>query len=120
MKIFNKKFVNILGITAFLLLNINAANAITPVPSNADKVKLEAQETQIPNKEMNIINRVSLKNKLKRTPEAQIKNFIKKYNKYSETNKLDKLKNMYSDSYVNNDGFDKETLFNFRNRVNKN
>ena len=111
MKIFNKKFVNILGITAFLLLNINAANAITPVSSNADKVKLESQETQIPNKEMNIINRVSLKNKLKRTPETQIKSFIKKYNKYSETNKLDKLKNMYSDSYVNNDGFDKETLF---------
>ncbi len=111
MKLISKKFVNILGITAFLILNVNIANAITPVSSNADQVKLESAEARIPAKEMNIINRVNLKNKLKRTPEAQIKNFIKKYNKYSESNKLDKLKNMYSDSYVNNDGFDKETLF---------
>ena len=111
MKITNKNLVSLIGIMTFLIFNVNIANAITPVSADADKIKIESAETQLPDKEMSIIKKVSLKNKLKRTPEVQIKNFIKKYNKYSESNKLEKLKNMYSDSYVNNDGFDKDTLF---------
>ncbi len=61
--------------------------------------------------ETELIKKFSLKNKFKKTPEAQIRDFFKRYNKYSAKNRVDKLKELYTDDYVNNDGFNKKTVF---------
>ena len=62
-------------------------------------------------KETELIKRFSLKDKFKKSPENQIRDFFKKYNRYSAKNRIDKLKEMYTDDYVNNDGFNKNIVF---------
>ncbi len=105
------KKVYVIYAAAVMLMFQNYALAITPVQKDGDKVNVSVEENQDTNKELSIIKRVSLKNKLHRSSEAQIQSFIKKFNKYSEKNELEKLKLLYSDSYVNSDGFDKKTIF---------
>ena len=63
------------------------------------------------NTESELIKRVSLRNKFQKSPQSQVESFLKKYIDYSEKNDLKKLKELYSDTYVNNDGFDKHTIF---------
>lgn len=108
---FNKniKYLFILPIVFFMIQN--ASYSITPVNANTDNVNVNVEDSDEKQDETSIIKKFSLKDKLKRSPQSQVENFIKKYNRYSETNKIEKLKELYSDSYVNNDGFDKNTIF---------
>lgn len=93
-----------------LLFSINQAYAVSPVPENNIKGSVQvAPESDT--EEINIIKKFSLKDKFKRSSESQIDSFFKKYNKYSMKNNIEKLKEMYDDNYVNNDGFNKETMF---------
>lgn len=96
---------------SFFLFNSNNANAIVTLAQNNEEVKIEVQKDDIDSVEEAAIRRVSLRDKLQREPETQIRSFYKKFNKYSESNNLSKLKEMYSDIYVNNDGHDKATVF---------
>lgn len=89
------------------------AFAITPVVQNAGNISIDELRPEIFGKNENaeIIKRVSFRDKLRRSPESEIRSFFNKFNKYSEKNDIEKLKNMYSDTYVNNDGYDKDTVF---------
>lgn len=108
----NKKLFYLLGIAiVFAYSSVNSAFAITNVPSKAETVSVEVETDELEKEDCDIIRKISLKNKFKRSPEAQIENFYKKYNRYSEKNDVKKLKEMYSDDFVNNDGFDKDTIF---------
>lgn len=106
-------------IITFVLMMIAAFNAqsalaIAPAVQKAENISVDEIRPEVLGKEdsnLSIIKRVSLRDKLKRSPEIEIQNFFKKFNKYSEKNNIEKLKEMYSDSYVNNDGYDKETIF---------
>ncbi len=73
-------------------------------------VSVESDEN-IDCEETDIIKRISLRDRFQKSPEAQIRNFFKRYNRYSERNNIEKLKDMYADDYVNNDGFNKNTVF---------
>lgn len=96
---------------SIFIINLQTACALTPVAEKAEKNSFKVDANQIKDDEAEIINRFSLKNKFQRSPEAQIRSFYKDFNKYSQKNEIDKLKSLYSDSYVNNDGFNKNTIF---------
>lgn len=108
----NKKLIYLTAVI-FLFASFcsSASYAITTMPKNTDNITVEADTDEFKKDELSIIKRISLRDKFKRSPESQIESFFKKYTKYSEKNEIGKLKELYSDNYVNNDGFDKETLF---------
>ncbi len=88
-----------------------AASAAIPEIKQNEKVDVEADcDSDTSDKESYLIKQVSLRDKFKRSPEAQINALIKKYNKYSMSSDLEKLKKLYTDSYVNNDGFKLDTI----------
>ncbi len=112
----NKKYFFPLLIGLLTIINLKAdANTITPVPAETslkETVRVEAENNDIQKpKEKSIIEKISLKNKFQKTPESQIEDFVKKYNRYSQKNEIEKLKELYDENYVNNDGFDKNTVF---------
>lgn len=104
-----KKILPLLFLIAFLFTT-QTANSITIINTNENDISISACENEKYEYE-NVIKKVSLRDKFKRSPESQIKSFIKKHNKYTESGNYEKLKNLYSESYVNNDGFDKKTVF---------
>ena len=105
------KFLNILTTMLILMLCQNQAQAISTVVEKAKDTTATINTTEILESESEVIKKFCFKNKLQRTPEAQIRSFYKNFNKYTQKNEIDKLKEMYSDSYINNDGFDKHTIF---------
>lgn len=107
----NKFFVCfILSASMFLLLSEKTpASAVIPQKNIGSIIKME--ENSETYSETEIIKKVSLKNKFKKSPEAEIASFFKKYNKYSEKYNTEKLKSLYSSSFENSDRFDKGALF---------
>ncbi len=94
--------------------------AISNVPKNAkENVNIIEENIDYDNEETDRIKRVSFRDKFKKSPETQINNFFKKYTKYSEKNDIEKLKELYSDDYVNNDGFNKATVFKMMEMANE-
>lgn len=98
-------------ITAIINLSGNKAYSLASVPLDTDEVKVSSTENTVNSAEADIIKRVSFRDKLKKTPETQINTFFKKFAKYSQKNNIEKLKEMYSDDYINNDGFNKKAVF---------
>ncbi len=105
-----KKVCLFLFISSLLFIN-NNAYSITPSADKAASVKVDVKNSNLTEKEDDVIKKFSLKNKFQRSAESQIQSFFKKYNRYSEKNDIEALKNLYSDSFVNNDGFNKKTIF---------
>lgn len=107
-----KNILKSLFITVFILsINLNIANAI---PAAAEKTARETgsvSATEIAEEEAVIIKKFSFKNKLQRSPENQIKSFYKNFFKYSEKDEVEKLKSLYSETFINSDGFNKNTIF---------
>lgn len=110
----NKKLFYTIGfILALITFANNPANAIITIAQTNEPIKVSTEVTsEEKSDEERAIKRVSLRERLQRSPETQLNNFYKKFNKYSEKNNIKKLKEMYSDSYINNDGIDKATIFN--------
>lgn len=116
MKKTNKIF--ILLTTALVMLSFqNQANAISSVAEKANDTSATIKQTEILESEAEIIKKFSIKDKFQRSAEAQIRTFYKNFNKYSQKNEIEKLKELYSESYVNNDGFDKHTIFTMAERA---
>lgn len=107
----SNKFLVILTTMLFLMSCQNQTQAIPAVVEKAQDTTATINSTEILDAESEVIKKFSFKNKLQRTPEAQIRTFYKNFNKYTQKNEIDKLKELYSDSYLNNDGFDKHTIF---------
>ena len=102
----------IIVVFALMLSFNNQAYAVSAMPQKDTNINVTVNETVDDDfEETDIIKRVSLRDKFKRSPEAQINSFFKKYNRYSSKNNIEKLKELYSDDYINNDGFNKETIF---------
>ena len=106
------KILGLLLIMLFVCGTANISQAATVIPHKDANVTVsvfsdedeECDETEL-------IKRFSLRDKFKKSPENQIRDFFKKYNRYSAKNRIDKLKEMYTEDYVNNDGFNKKTVF---------
>ena len=98
-------------IVCLLSLSNCGVMAINPSIEKTSKEIVSIEETTITDDEQEVIKKFSLKNKFQRSPEAQIESLFKKLTKYSEKNDNEKLKSLYSDSYVNNDGFNKKIIF---------
>lgn len=99
-------------ISTLLMMFVYETSSAAPVVYQKDlatEISINADDSD--DKETSIIEKVSLKNKFKRSPESQITSFFKKYNYYSMKNDIEKLKELYTDDYINNDGFNKETIF---------
>ncbi len=112
---FKKNFIISVFISALFVHCASEAMAAAVLPEikQNEKVDLDTECGDNPNnKESYIIKQVSFRDKFKRSPEAQINSFIKKYNKYSASSDIEKLKALYSESYINNDGFNKNTVIN--------
>lgn len=94
-------------------LFVQQADAAKVVPARQPIAKITVADAQDASlyKETDIIKKVSFKNKLKRSGESEIITFIKKYNNYMMKNDFDKLNDFYTEDYINNDGFDKKTMF---------
>ena len=108
----NKKFLyGICSILALITMANLPANAMIAIAQTNEPVKVSTEINDLKTDEEKAIKRVSLRERLQRAPEVQINNFYKKFNKYSEKNNFEKLKQLYSDSYVNNDGIKKDTVF---------
>lgn len=106
-----KNFLCLIIFTAMFFTPLQKSFAAPSVPKINAQAEVKVDNENNSYSEAEIIKRVSLKNKLQKSPEAQINSFIKKYNHYSEKNNFAKLKEMYCDDFVNNDGFDKDTIF---------
>ncbi|MBQ9246550.1 hypothetical protein IJ182_09820 [bacterium] len=105
---------NLLSVITLMTLcgfNIPMSEAAPIIPQKDTDINVSVIADDIENTQTDIINRVTFRDKLKKSPEAQINSFFKKYDKYSTQNNTEKLKNLYSDSYINNDGFNKEIVF---------
>lgn len=105
----------ILGLLLIMLFvcgtaNISQAASVIPHKDANVTVSVLADEDEECD-ETELIKRFSLRDKFKKSPENQIRDFFKKYNRYSAKNRIDKLKEMYTEDYVNNDGFNKKTVF---------
>ena len=95
-----------------VMLSFNSKSfAVPSMPQKDANINVAVSAEDDDFEETDIIKRVSLRDKFKRSPEAQINSFFKKYNRYSSKNNIEKLKELYSDDYINNDGFNKETIF---------
>lgn len=106
-----KNLLCVIILTALFYVNAQNVLAAPSVPKINAQTEITLNNDEKSVSEAEIIKRVSLKNKFQKTPESQIESFIKKYNHYSEKNNFKKLKELYSDNFVNNDGFDKDTVF---------
>lgn len=95
---------------ASLQQSVKAAATSLPNAKEYESINVNSEQAENEGNEAYIIKQVSLRDKLKRSPEAQINSFVKKYNKYSEDGNIEKLSDLYTDSYVNNDGFNKKTV----------
>lgn len=108
----NKKIIySFVLFLSMFFINSSMSFAITAMPKDTENISVSVEENDVKVKEKNLIQRIGLREKFKRSPESQIQSFFKKYTKYSEKNEFEKLKGLYSDVYLNNDGFDKQTLF---------
>jgi len=108
----NKRIIFSLILTLSIILsNVNQSFAASVIPKKDANVAVTVEASEPDTDENDIIKKVLLREKFRRSPEAQITNFFKKYNKYSSSNNIEKLKEMYADNYINNDGFDKNTIF---------
>ncbi len=106
-----KLFLNILCLLA-VISSVNCDVLAVPQEiKKAETVTIQINSSDLKDEESDFIKKFSLRNKLQRSPQTQIKNFYKKFNKYSDNNEIEKLKELYSDDYVNNDGFNKSTIF---------
>lgn len=56
------------------------------------------------------LNYIGFHKKIDIAPEQQIKDIFYKYQKYSNSKSIDDFMNLYSDSYISADGYDKNTL----------
>lgn len=108
---FRNNLVIIFMTIALLGINAEKGYSISAIPQKDTDVNLSSEINNLNPEETEIINRVSFRDKFRKSPEAQINSFFKKYNKYSEKNDIEKLKSLYSDDFINNDGFNKETIF---------
>ncbi len=106
-----KNLVFIFFILGFILFSCNQVYAVTAIPQKDANIAVTVDSIDDESEEFDIIKKISLRDKFKRSPEAQINSFFKKYNKYSSKNNIEKLKELYTDDYINNDGFNKETIF---------
>ena len=68
---------------AILMFAANSSEAITTIPKDVEKISVSVEADELEKEETDIIKRISLRNKFKRSPKAQIENFYKKYNRYS-------------------------------------
>lgn len=110
--VMSKKIIfSIFLFVVFAFASFNDVQAITTAPIETENMSVSVEADDIEKDEFDIIKKISLKNKLRRSPKAQIESFYKKYNRYTDKNDMKKLKELYSDSFVNNDGFDKDTIF---------
>lgn len=109
----NKKTIlSILLALIFTIGFVQQADAASLIPHKDANVTVTVQaDDEEECDEAELIKRFSLKDKFKKSPENQIRDFFKKYNRYSVKNRVDKLKEMYTDDYVNNDGFNKKVVF---------
>lgn len=98
-------------ISALINISADRAYSVTAVPQSTKDVDLPVIETVDNHEYTDIINKVSFRDKFKKTPETQIDNFFKKFAKYSQKNNIEKLKEMYTEDYINNDGFSKKAVF---------
>lgn len=105
------KVIKFLFVTLLMIIINVPVQAIPAGADKAAKASVSINADQIKDDEAEVIKKFSFKDKFQRNPQAQIKSFYKDFNKYSEKNDIEKLKNMYSDSYINNDGFDKTIIF---------
>lgn len=108
----NKKYIFVLILALMFSFSVSdRAYAAGVMPQKDANVSITVQADEENSDEVELIKRFSLKNKLKKSPESQIKDFFKRYNRYSAKNRIDKLKELYTENYVNNDGFNKKTVF---------
>ena len=90
----------IIVVFALMLSFNNQSYAVSAMPQKDTNINVTVNETVDDDfEETDIIKRVSLRDKFKRSPEAQINSFFKKYNRYSSKNNIEKLKELYSDDY---------------------
>ncbi len=108
---FKRNIIFLLIASAFMGINANPSFGLASVVPQDTNIQLASDFNNVEEEETDAIKRISFRDKFKKTPEAQINNFFKKYNKYSVKNDMEKLKELYSDSYVNNDGFNKSIIF---------
>ena len=108
----NKKcLILIISLLTLAGVNVQPCKALSAIPQNYDNMTVETACEDFENQETDRIKRVSFRDKFRKSPETQINNFFKKYTKYSIKGDNEKLKELYSENYVNNDGFDKATVF---------
>ena len=108
---YKKYLILIISLLTFAGVNVQPCKALSAIPQNYDNMTVETADEDSENQETDRIQRVSFRDKFKKSPETQINNFFKKYTKYSIKGDNEKLKELYSENYVNNDGFDKTTVF---------
>ena len=107
----NKKKLLCLILSAVLCSALCCISAEAVIPEKKAAENADIEECTADWTEAAIIKRAGLRNKFRKSDEEQIADLFKKYTKYAENNKFEKLKELYSDDFISNDSFDKQTVF---------
>lgn len=72
---------------------------------------IDDKNSQIDEKTQSLLDKIGFGKFVDETSTKEIISFFKDFEKYMTKGNIDKLKTLYSDDFVNNDGFDKKTYF---------
>jgi len=103
-----------------LLLPVNTAFS-ADLPSTADKKEANAvidnDKSGIDEKTQTLLDKIGFGKFVDSNSTGEIVSFFKTFEKYNKKGDIEKLKSLFSDDFVNNDGFTKKTYFDLINLV---
>ena len=98
----------------FVLLSTFAfagQNTVNPPVDNTSSAVVDDSKSGIDEKTQTILDKIGFGKFVDSNSTKEIESFFKTFEKYTEKGDIEKLKALYSDDFVNNDGFDKKTYF---------
>jgi len=72
---------------------------------------IDDKSSEVDEKTQSLLDKIGFGKFVDETSTKEIMSFFKTFQKYMEKGNLDKLKSLYADDFVNNDGFNKDTYF---------
>ena len=98
----------------FVLLSTFAfagQNTVNPPVDNTSSAVVDDSKSGIDEKTQTILDKIGFGKFVDSNSTKEIESFFKTFEKYTAKGDIEKLKTLYSDDFINNDGFDKKTYF---------
>lgn len=88
-----------------------AQSSVAPAKDKASPAVVDDSKSGIDEKTQSILDKIGFGKFVDSNSTKEIEAFFKTFEKYTDKGDIDKLRTLYSDDFINNDGFDKKTYF---------